>query len=172
LQLAVMGVSGSGKTTLGQALAAKLGWRFADADAFHPPANLRKMAAGRPLDDADRRPWLEAIAAWLQAHRDEPAVVTCSALKRAYRARLSGVRWVYLKVPREVLAARLGARTGHFFSPALLDSQLAALEEPAAEEGVLTLDGTRAPEALVDDAIRALNLAATGSASRHRPRTP
>jgi gluconate kinase len=126
--LVVMGVSGSGKTTTGQALAQRLNWTFLDADTFHPPANIAKMSAGQPLDDVDRAPWLDAL-----------------------------VDWVYLRVPREVLAARLSERIGHFFPPILLESQLAVLEEPAPEEGVLTLDGLLPPEVLVDSIVDALS---------------
>jgi gluconokinase len=135
--LLVMGVSGSGKSTIGRALAASLGWAFIDADDFHPPANLDKMSAGQPLTDADRAPWLnvirERIAAALTA--DTPAVVACSALKQSYRDHLfvnrQRMRLVYLRGPRDLLAARLATRAGHFMPPGLLDSQLASLEEPA-----------------------------------------
>jgi gluconokinase len=135
----VMGVAGSGKSTVGRLLADALGRRFIDGDDLHPPANIAKMSSGVPLTDADRAPWLEAIAAELA--RGGPAVIACSALKRAYRERLPGVRWFHLRVPRDVLAARLSERSGHFFPPALLDSQLAELEEP--EESV---DGTLPPQ--------------------------
>lgn len=133
----LMGVAGSGKTTIGQALAQDLGWSFADADRFHPAANVAKMTAGQPLDDQDRAPWLAAIRKHidekLAAGRD--VVVTCSALKQKYRDALIGdpqrVKLVYLKGTREVLWARISGRQGHFMKPAMLDSQLAALEEPS-----------------------------------------
>ncbi len=145
----VMGVAGSGKSTVAALLAARLGVPFADGDAFHPPANLAKMAAGTPLDDADRAPWLAAIAAWLAAHPG--AVVACSALRQRYRDQLPA-RFIYLRGSREVLAARLAARRDHFFPLALLDSQLALLEEPA---DALTFSIELSPEAIVDAIVSA-----------------
>ena len=119
--LIVAGVSGSGKTTVGAMLAGRLGWRFADADDFHPAANIEKMRAGIPLTDADRWPWLQALAAWMDERiaRGKSAVVACSALKRSYRDLLLGGRpqaqMIFLAVDSEVLARRLAARHGHFF---------------------------------------------------------
>jgi carbohydrate kinase (thermoresistant glucokinase family) len=137
----VMGVSGSGKTTVGAALADALGLRFVDGDALHPEANVAKMAAGIPLDDADRAPWLDAIGAVLAAG---PVVVACSALKRVYRDRLRAaappLQLVFLDGDRAVLAARMAARPGHFMPTSLLDSQLATLERPDADEHALTAD--------------------------------
>ena len=141
----VAGVSGSGKTTVGALLAGRLGWRFADADDFHPAANVEKMRAGIPLTDDDRWPWLRAIAAWMDERiaRGEYAVVACSALKRSYRDLLLGgrpeARMVFLAPDREVLARRLAARHGHFFPEQLLGTQFAALEPPEPDEHVLTL---------------------------------
>jgi gluconokinase len=135
--IVVMGVSGAGKTVLGGALATELGWDFADADDFHPPANLAKMGAGSPLDDADRAPWLAALRARVERAlaEERPLVLACSALRQAYRDALWAdrprMRLVHLDGPREVLAARLVARTGHFMPVALLDSQFATLETPA-----------------------------------------
>lgn len=134
--LIVMGVSGSGKSTIGALLAEALGATFAEGDRYHPPANVRKMASGTPLADADRWPWLAAIAAaivgWRADGRD--AVVTCSALKEAYRARLADgardVRFVFLKGSEALIRDRLRHRSGHFMPPTLLASQFAALEEP------------------------------------------
>ena len=143
--LIVAGVSGSGKTTVGAMLAGRLGWRFADADDFHPVANVEKMRAGIPLTDADRRPWLRAIAAWMDERiaRDEPAVVGCSALKRAYRDALLGGRpdaqMIFLAVDREVIATRLAARRGHFFPGQLLGTQFDALEPPEPDERVISV---------------------------------
>ena len=148
----VMGVAGSGKTTIGRALAAALGWSFRDADEFHPPANVAKMSAGLPLDDADRAPWLAAIRAHLdeQLARGENAVVTCSALKASYRAALvadpARVKLVHLAGDPKLLSARLAARADHFMPPAMLASQLAALEPP---RDALTIDVALAPAAIV-----------------------
>lgn len=135
--LVLMGVAGSGKTTIGEQLAGELGWSFADADDFHPPANVAKMSSGAPLDDSDRAPWLAAIHAHLSLarQRDESTIVTCSALRQRYRdtlsAGLTGVTWVYLKGSPDLLHARLVSRPDHFMKPGMLDSQLATLEEPA-----------------------------------------
>ncbi len=148
----LMGVAGSGKTTIGRQFAAGLGWDFADADEFHPPANVAKMSAGVPLNDSDRTPWLAAIRAYidrqLTAGRD--AVVTCSALKERYRAVLLAgpgpVKLVYLRGTAEVLSSRISSRQGHFMKPAMLASQLAALEEPA---GALVIDIAQPPEQII-----------------------
>ena len=133
--IVVMGAAGAGKTTIGTALAQRLGVPFVDADDLHPPANVAKMQRGQALDDADRAPWLAALHRVLVRHRASGVVLACSALKAAYRsvlfAGLEGVRLVYLRAERDELARRLSARRAHFFSPALLDSQLATLEEPA-----------------------------------------
>jgi len=130
-----MGVTGSGKTTIGLALAELLQWQFVDADDFHPPANVAKMRAGIPLDDADRAPWLgslhDAIAGWLETPAN--VVLACSALKQAYRQQMlvdSKVKLVYLRGGRELIAQRLSQRHGHYMDPNLLASQFAALEEP------------------------------------------
>jgi len=137
----VMGVSGSGKTTVGAALADALGLPFVDGDALHPEANVAKMAAGIPLDDADRAPWLDAVGAVLAAG---PVVVACSALKRVYRDRLRdaapGLQLVFLDGRRELLATRMAARPGHFMPTTLLDSQLATLEPPGPDEHALTAE--------------------------------
>jgi gluconokinase len=142
----VMGVSGSGKSTLGARLAATLGWPFLEGDSLHPAANIAKMAAGRPLDDADRRPWLAAVGAWIDDRRDsgEAGVVACSALKRAYRDLLRGgrpdVKIIFLSGSPGLIADRLAARADHFMPPALLASQFAALEPPSPDEGAIGLD--------------------------------
>ena len=136
MTILVMGVSGSGKSTLARGLADDLGWAMLEADDFHPAANKAKMAAGIPLDDSDRAPWLVALAAAISDHaaRSEPVVLACSALKEAYRQILrSGdpdlfVVWVH--GPRELLAQRMAKRSGHFMPPALWDSQFATLETP------------------------------------------
>jgi gluconokinase len=145
--IVVMGVSGAGKTLVGEHLAAALGWPFLEGDRFHSAANVERMHEGIALTDADRLPWLLAIhdAMARLATRRETAVIACSALKARYRTTLrgdlTGVRFVYLTVSRAILAERLATRTGHFFNPELLDSQLATLEEP---EDALTIDGTEA----------------------------
>jgi gluconokinase len=138
--LIVAGVAGSGKTTVGALLAGRLRWRFADADTFHPEANIVKMRAGIPLTDEDRQPWLHAVQDWIDTRiaDGQSGVITCSALKRAYRAELLDGRpaatMVFLMVSRDVLDRRLLSRPGHFFPEKLLDSQLAALEPPTPDE--------------------------------------
>lgn len=157
----VMGVAGSGKTTVGRALADELGWKFRDADEFHPAANIAKMAAGLPLDEADRAPWLAAIRAYV-AHclaNGENAVVTCSALKERYRRLLSTdptrIKWVHLQGDRGLISRRLAGRRGHFMKPDMLGSQLAALEPP---RDALTLDVAEPPETLVKKVRAALGI--------------
>jgi gluconokinase len=151
-----MGVSGSGKSTLGGMLAARLGIPFADADAFHPPRNIEKMARGEALDDADRAPWLDALGAWLAA-QENGGIIGCSALKRAYRDRLRGqapgLRILHLAGDPALIAARQGARTDHFMPPSLMASQFATLESPDAEERAITLDITLPPETLAAHAL-------------------
>jgi gluconokinase len=156
----VMGVSGAGKSTVGALIAAGLGLAFADADAFHPPANLAKMSAGQPLDDADRAPWLAAIGAHLARHRGQGCVVACSALKRAYRdalrAAVPDLRLVFLHGPAPLVAARQAARRDHFMPASLVASQFATLEPPAAEECAIALRVEAPPEVLAAAAIQAL----------------
>jgi gluconokinase len=155
----VMGVSGSGKSTIGEGLAQRTGAAFIDGDTLHPPANRDKMARGIPLDDADRQPWLEAIVAQMQHHREagRSLVLACSALKTRYRDVLrqghEDVRFVYLRGSRDVLASRLSHRSGHFFDPALLDSQLATLEEPSHEEA-LWVDIGDSPASMIKEILR------------------
>ena len=153
----VMGVSGSGKTTVGEALAVALGVPFADGDALHPAVNVAKMAAGIPLDDADRAPWLDAVGAVLAAG---PVVVACSALKHAYRDRLRaaapGLELVFLEGSRELLDSRMRHRR-HFMPPSLLDSQLATLEPPTAEEQAITVDSAMSVAELVVSLTVTLN---------------
>jgi gluconokinase len=147
----IMGVASSGKTSLGERLAERLGWPFRDADAFHPPENVAKMSSGTPLTDEDRKPWLAAIAAWVDELRaaGEHGIVTCSALKRAYREVIVGdrpdVALVYLKGSRELIGARMSERKHHFMPTTLLDSQFATLEEPGPDERVLIVpvDGSK-----------------------------
>jgi gluconokinase len=158
--LLIMGVAGSGKTTIARALAERLGWRYQEGDALHPPANVAKMSAGTPLTDTDRWPWLHAIATVIDTWRADGTngIVTCSALKRAYRAILIGdrhdVRLVFLAGDKPLIAARMAARTGHFMPPALLDSQFATLEPPGPDEDAITADIAAPPEVLVADLAR------------------
>jgi carbohydrate kinase (thermoresistant glucokinase family) len=160
--LVIMGVSGSGKTTVGEALAERLDVRFRDADEFHPKANVEKMSAGVPLTDADRWPWLDAIGAAIRdAPRDRAIVISCSALKRVYRARIleaaeRDVTFVHLTGPRALLAGRMERRRGHFMPPSLLDSQLATLEPLQADEPGFSLSIDRPVAAIVDDIVERL----------------
>jgi gluconokinase len=171
LVLILMGVAGSGKSTTAAALSERLGWPFRDADSFHPPANVEKMSRGTPLDDEDRWPWLHAIAAWIDERlaQGEPGIVTCSALKRAYRDILLGgrerVRLVFLKGEKPLIAARMATRRDHFMPLALLDSQFAALEEPTAEENPLVVSNAATPEAIVAEIVARLGLEADSSAA-------
>lgn len=156
----VTGVAGSGKSTVGSRLASRLDWDWADGDAFHSAANLAKMAARKPLDDADRLPWLAEIGRWLdkEAADGRPAVVACSALKRRYRDLLRAgrpqVRMVYLVVDLKTLHQRMTDRRGHMFHADMLGSQLAALEPPTPEEGVLMIRSAGTPDQTVDQIIR------------------
>jgi gluconokinase len=167
----VMGVSGSGKTTIGTLLAERLGWVFLDADVLHPAANVAKMRAGVPLTDADRAPWLAALAAWIDRQRDTgaPSVLACSALRRAYRDALvraaADVRVVHLTGPASLIAARMGRRSGHFMPASLLQDQLDTLQEPGLGERALTVSVDRAPDDIVTDVIQRLGL-------RERTETP
>jgi gluconokinase len=150
-----MGVSGSGKTTIARRLAEIKGWALIEGDSFHPPENVAKMAAGIPLTDEDRWPWLRAIAATIDAFRTrgESAVVACSALRRAYRDVLIGgrpdVRLVYLKGSRELIGERLKERKHHFMPPDLLESQFQTLEEPGPDENAIVVDVGGSPDEIV-----------------------
>ena len=161
LVILVMGVAGSGKTTVGRLLARELHWSFADADDFHPAANVARMAAGQPLTDEDRAPWLAALRAHIDdcLARGDNAVVTCSALKRSYREVLapdrSRVKFVHLHGSRELLLSRLHARTDHFMRAEMLDSQLATLEPPA---DAIAVDVSPTPREIVARIRAALGL--------------
>ncbi|MEM6326325.1 MAG: gluconokinase, GntK/IdnK-type [Bacteroidota bacterium] len=156
--LVVAGPAGSGKTTVGQAVADRLGWAFVDADDLHTEASRQTMARGEGLTDADRAPWLARLAALVRARTEagSPTVLACSALTRAYREQIltPGAALVWLHVPREVLRARLGARTGHIAGPSLLPSQLADAEPPADGESAWTVDGTLAVDTLAAQIAR------------------
>jgi carbohydrate kinase (thermoresistant glucokinase family) len=155
-----MGVSGAGKSTVGIALASLLGVGFVDADSLHPPANVEKMAAGTPLTDADRWPWLDLVGAALANARQTGLVVACSALKRVYRdaiqAAAPGVEFVHLVVPRSTLSERVALRPGHFMPVSLLDSQLETLEPLGADESGVTVDSEGGIEATAARAFAAL----------------
>ncbi|NRQ35209.1 gluconokinase [Nonomuraea sp. NN258] len=155
-----MGVTGSGKTTVGGALAARLGVPFADADDFHSPANVAKMSAGVPLDDADRRPWLRSIGRWLHEHAGAGAVVGCSALKRAYRdllrADAPSTCFVHLDGDAETIRRRVAARPGHFMPESLVASQFATLEPLQDDEPGVVLDLSLPVADLVSAAVAAL----------------
>ncbi len=148
VRLVVMGASGVGKTTLGKALAEKIGCAFVDADDLHPPANVAKMRRGEALDDADRAPWLDAVAGEIArcAGEGRCVVIACSALKRAYRDRLrradAALVFIYMEATRAVLEDRLARRTTHFMPASLVASQLATLEPPGADERVIRVDAT------------------------------
>jgi gluconokinase len=169
LVLVVMGVSGSGKTTVGLLLSQRFAAEFADADWFHPKANIDKMHSGIALTDEDRLPWLRAIAAWIASRRQAGtrAVVACSALKRRYRDilidRHHDVRLVYLKGSMELIARRIATRHEHFMPASLLASQFAALEEPGPEEDPITVTIEDQPAQIVDQVLARLR---TGQADR------
>ncbi|OLT21937.1 gluconate kinase [Pseudonocardia sp. CNS-139] len=164
LTLVVMGVAGVGKSSVAAALVARTGWAFAEGDDLHPEANRAKMAAGHPLDDADRWPWLRRIAAWVgeQEHAGRDAVLTCSALKRSYRDLLReghpSVRFVHLVAPRPVVQARIDARRGHYMPPALLQSQIDTLEPLGADEPGRVVDTAGTPDEIAARTLAALGL--------------
>lgn len=149
----VMGVAGCGKSTVGPALAAHYGVPFRDADDFHPQANIDKMASGRPLNDEDRKPWLAAIAAWLEKHADTGAIVTCSALKRVYRDQLrvhdADLPFLHLVGPMEVAAERVGSRPEHFMPASLVADQYQTLQPLQADELGTQADFTQPVESIV-----------------------
>jgi gluconokinase len=156
----VMGVSGTGKSTIGPLLAAELGVPYAEADEFHPPANIAKMSAGTPLDDDDREPWLDAIGAWARSRAGTGGVVSCSALKRAYRDRLRAAApdlfFVHLTGDRALIAQRLEQRRNHFMPGTLLDSQFATLEPLQKDEHGTTVPVLAEPEAITAQVAAAL----------------
>ncbi len=161
----VAGVSGSGKATIGALLAGWLGWPFVDGDLLHPEANIEKMERGEPLNDADRMPWLRAIAAAMDERiaAGQSSTIACSALKKSYREMLLGgrptARIAFLEIGREVAGRRLATRHGHFFDPVLLDSQFTALELPAAgEAGVVVVPVRDSAEETAAEIIRDLHI--------------
>jgi carbohydrate kinase (thermoresistant glucokinase family) len=165
-----MGVAGSGKSSVGPIVATELGWPYQEGDLLHPPANVAKMAAGTPLTDEDRRPWLARVRDWIATHPD--GVITCSALKRSYRDALRDehVLFVHLAVTREQLLRRLTARTGHFMPASLLDSQLADLEPPGPDEPAVTVNAEVAPDEAAARIVTAIqNRGAEDSSQETKP---
>lgn len=168
--IVVMGVSGCGKTTVGEGIAAALGWPFDEGDQYHPPANVAKMEAHVPLSDADRLPWLTILAGRIAEHEHagQSSVLSCSSLKRSYRDILRAgaprVRFVHLAGDPALLAARLGARRGHFFPADLLASQLADLQPLAPDEDGVTVDIALGPSDQVRASLVRLGLTPAGSA--------
>jgi gluconokinase len=175
--LIVMGVSGAGKSTVGEVLAARLGWRYEDGDAFHPAGNVAKMRAGHPLTDEDRWPWLRAIAAEIDRICEARLhlVIACSALRRAYRDVLvngrKDVRLVFLDGTEPLIEDRLSHRKGHFMPPGLLASQFATLEPPGADEPVVSVSIDAPVEKIVDDILNQLGLGRPEAATSQRSRT-
>ena len=163
--LVIMGVSGSGKSTVAEKLAARLGWSFEEGDTLHPEINIAKMHAGIPLTDTDREPWLDRVAGWIDGQRGkkEPGIITCSALKRAYRQFIIGdrpeVRLVYLRGGRDLIAEHFAGRHDHFMPASLLRSQIDTLEEPDPSEDPLTIDATAPPDQIAEEIIRRLGVA-------------
>jgi gluconokinase len=162
--IVVMGVSGSGKSTVGAALAQRLRVPFADADDFHPPANIAKMTSGQPLTDEDRYPWLEAIGEWLAQHCDSGGVMSCSALKRRYRDQLrrhcADVVFLHLSGSPEVIGRRQASRPGHFMPASLLASQFDTLEPLEPDERGIAIDVDQDIDSIVDKYV-ALSAART-----------
>jgi len=159
----VFGVSGAGKTTIGKLLAEELGWRFCEADDFHPRANIEKMHSGHPLTDEDRWPWLERLLEQITRSlaAKENVVLACSSLTRAYRGRLrvsDDVKFVSLRGVYALIERQLRRRRGHFMNPALLQSQFADLEEPEPDEDAITIELGRTPEELVEEIKAKLGL--------------
>lgn len=160
--IVVMGIAGSGKTTVGGLLAERLGIPFVEGDDHHPPENIAKMAAGIALDDDDRRPWLEALAAAITdwAGRGESVVLSCSALRQSHRALLAGanrdVHFVHLDGDAALLRRRLECRRGHFMPASVFDGQMATLERPKGEANVLTVDVGHPPAEIVETIVEAL----------------
>jgi len=170
--LVVMGVSGSGKSTVGAALAQRLGVPFADADDLHPAANIAKMASGQPLDDDDRYPWLETIGAWLADRDASGGVISCSALKVAYRDQLRRhaprVRFIHLSGSRDVIARRQAGRLGHFMPASLLDSQFAVIEPLGPEEDGVVIDVDQSVDAIVQHYVDQASAPQSHSARRNQ----
>lgn len=173
--LVIMGVSGSGKSTVAGILAGQLGWDLEEGDDLHPPENVEKMAAGQPLTDEDRWPWLDTIASWIIEHTMAgiPGIITCSALKKVYRDRLreKNVVFVHLAGSKEQIGRRLTTRMDHFMPPSLLDSQIATLEPPGPEENSIVIDVGRTPAEEAAEVVSRLGLTPMpGSTALGHPR--
>lgn len=170
--LVLMGVSGSGKSTIGEALGARLGWRYEDGDAFHPASNVAKMSTGHPLTDEDRWPWLRAIAAEIDSvcRSGQRVVMACSALRRVYRDILvhgrNDIKIVYLQGSQQLIGARLRNRKGHFMPPDLLTSQFKTLEPPASDEHAIIVSIDAPVEVIVDNIQRQLHLCPVGQGAQ------
>jgi len=170
--IVLMGVSSSGKSTTGLELARRLGWPFRDADSFHPPANIAKMKQGIALDDGDRWPWLDAIAAWIDAQlsQGQSGLVSCSALKKSYRRRIIGdricVRLVYLRGSFELISERMQGRHDHFMPLSLLQNQFDVLEEPSADENALVVSIAQPAERVAQTIITELGLSGASAGPR------
>jgi gluconokinase len=166
----IMGVSGCGKSLVGEAIAAALGVAFVEGDMLHPRSNVAKMAQGIPLTDDDRFPWLDQIGAQIAGAEPEGLVVSCSSLKKMYRDRLRSfahgrVVFVFLSGPERVLAERMAARRGHFMPASLLKSQLATLEDPSKEAGVITIDVSAPPAQVITSTLEAIGRQQSDEAS-------
>lgn len=173
--LVIMGVSGAGKSTVAGILAGQLGWDLEEGDDLHPAENVEKMAAGIPLTDEDRWPWLDTIASWIIEHTMAgiPGIITCSALKKVYRDRLreKNVVFVHLSGSKEQIARRLTARMDHYMPATLLDSQITTLEPPGPEENTIVIDVGRTPAEEAAEVVRRLGLSpAAGSSTLGHPR--
>ncbi len=163
--LVIMGVSGCGKSTVAGVLAGRLSWPLEEGDDLHPMRNLVKMASGVPLTDDDRWPWLDRVGEWVHRRTaaGEPGVITCSALRRAYRDRILGddphhIVFVYLSGTRDAVGKRLTARIDHFMPSSLLESQLSTLEPPEPDESSIIVDAGRRPAEIADEIVRRLDL--------------
>ena len=167
--LVIMGVSGTGKSTVAAILAGQLGWDLEEGDDLHPARNVTKMAAGQPLTDEDRWPWLDKVSAWITDHTTAgiPGIITCSALKRIYRDRMRGsnVVFVHLAGSKDQIGQRLAARTDHFMPTTLLHSQLTTLEPPGPDENSLAVNVGRKPAEVAAEIIRRLDLVAQEGSS-------
>jgi len=174
--LVIMGVSGSGKSTVAGILAGQLGWDLEEGDDLHPQENIDKMSSGEALNDEDRAPWLDTISSWIIEHTmaGVPGIITCSALKRRYRdvLREQNVIFVHLTGTKDLIGRRLATRSDHYMPPALLDSQVATLEPPEADENAITIDAGRKPAEEAAEIVRLLGLTPSPGSSSFGARDP